>query len=47
MEQGDTLETDKVEKIVKTVITYSEENPKRAYQEKSHQKWIAYIFYLF
>lgn len=41
MEQGDTLETDKVEKIVKTVITYSEENPKRAYQEKSHQKWIA------
>ena len=25
MEQGDTLETDKVEKIVKTVITYSEE----------------------
>lgn len=40
MEQGDTLETDKVEKIVKTAITYSEENPKRAYQVKSHRKWI-------
>lgn len=34
------LETNEIENIVKTAITYADENPKRAYQEKS--KWIAF-----
>lgn len=41
MEQGDTLEAENVEEIVKTVITYTEENSERAYQVKKDQSWIA------
>lgn len=37
MEVDEVMDTEKVEDIVKTAITYSEENPERAYQQKG--KW--------
>lgn len=44
--QRDVLETDQVEDIVKTAITYSGQEDKRAYQIKDH--WIAfYVLCLF
>lgn len=44
-QSSNTLETENVEEIVKTVITYAEENSERAYQVKKNRNWI--IFYLF
>ena len=38
--QDESLETDKVEDIVKAAITYADESPERAYQVKS--KWTAF-----
>ena len=40
MTQGDSLEKDKVEEIVKTAITYTDKNVERAYQVTG--KWIAW-----
>lgn len=40
MSRNNALKADKVEDIVKTAITYTGENPERAYQVKS--KWIAF-----
>lgn len=37
---GSTMENDTVENIVKTAITYTDENPERAYHVKS--KWFAF-----
>lgn len=37
---GSTMENDTVENIVKTAITYADENPERAYHVKS--KWFAF-----
>lgn len=39
MPQQTPIQTEQVEDIVKTAITYADETPKRAYQEKS--RWIA------
>lgn len=43
MEQGNTLNTKQVEQVVKTAISYSEEEQTRAYQNKN--KW-GFIYFL-
>lgn len=42
MTQGDTLEANKVENIVKAAIRYGNEKTERAYQSKDQYKWIAF-----